>query len=290
MQLKKWGIFTYRELKEHCELKSTNKGYQLQIDQLIIILQHLGSIAPVQFSELNDSSAELPKHEGHSTQTIESDAEFIIPAVLNDAQPEEIQLQLRDGEACSIIPLRIFFKCGFSPMGGFCYLFTRLMSDRKWKLPLKKEQMMTENKIYWRNKATFIVEADQKKYFVTLVSTKIYFEIHIVHTHSKEPFQLGTDGRNICRKVWNDIGSVISNSLNAPLKEYTVACQCTLPHGKEELEHAMEFESKPHDDDETEIKANCLLDKNRPHPLVVDTSEQSVIVWFKVSSKRKCVF
>ena len=190
---------------------------------------------------------------------------------------------LRNGEACSIIPLRMYFKCGFSPMGGFCYLFTRLISDRKWKLPLEKEQMMTENKTYWRNKATFIVQACQKKYFVTLVSTKIYYEIHIVHTHSKKPFQLGTDSRNICKKVWNDIRAVISNSLNAPLKEYTVACQCTL-HGIEELEHAMEFESKPHDK-KIKIKANCLLEKNRPHPFTVDTSEQSVIVWFKVSGR-----
>ena len=279
LQLRNWGIFTYRELKEHCRSKSMNKGYQLLIDQLIIILQHLGIITPVQLSEPDDSSAE-PKDEKHSSQSI--DAEFIILAVLNNAQPEELQLQVRDGEACSIIPLRIYFKCGFSPMGGFCYLFARLISDRKWKLPLKKEQMMTENKVYWRNKATFVVEADQKKYFVTLVSTKVYYEIHIVHTHSKEPFQLKTDGRNICRKVWNDIETVISNSLNAPLKEYTVACQCTL-HGRE-TEHAMEFDGKPHDE-EPEIKANCLLDKNRPHLLTVDSSRQSIIVWFKVSRK-----
>ena len=281
LRLKKWGIFTYRELKEYCKSKSMNKGCQLLIDQLIIILQHLGIIAPVQFSEPDDSSAE-PKDEKQSSQS--TDAEFIILAVLNDARPEDLQLQLRNAEACSIIPLRLYFKCGFSPMGGFCYLFTRLISNRKWKLPLEKEEMMIENKVYWRNKATFIVEEDQKKYFVTLVSTKVYYEIHIVHTHSKEPFQLGTDGRNICRKVWNDIETVISNSLNAPLKEYTVACQCTL-HGKEELEHVMKFESKPHD--EIEVKATCLLDKNRPHPLTVDTSEQSVIVWFKVSIQKK---
>ena len=278
-QLKKWGIFVYQELKEHCKSKSLDKGCQLLIDQLIIILQHLGIIAPVQFSESDDSSAQ-PKDEEHLSQSI--DPEFIIPAVLNDARQEELKLLLRNGEACSIIPLRIYFKCGFSPMGGFCYLFTRLISDRKWKLPLEKEQMMTENKIYWRNKATFIVQAYQKKYFVTLVSTKVYYEIHIVHTHSKEPFQLKTDGRNICRKVWKDIRAVISNSLNAPLKEYTVACRCTL-HGSEELEHAMEFESNPHDK-KIKIKANCLLDKNRPHPLTVDTSKQSVIVWFKVST------
>ena len=287
LQLRRWGIFTYRELMEHCRSKTMNKGYHLLIDQLIIILQHLGIITPVQLSEPDDSSAE-PKDEKHSTsQNI--DAEFIILAVLNNAGPEELQLQLRDGEACSIIPLRIYSKCGFSPMGGFCYLFARLISDRKWKLPLKKEQMMIENKIYWRNKATFVVEADQKKYFVTLVSTKVYYEIHIVHTHSKQPFQLKTDGRNICRKVWNDIETVISNSLNAPLKEYTVACQCIL-HGRE-MEHAMEFNSKPHDE-ESEIKANCLLDKNRPHPLTVDTSEQTIIVWFKASlySSRKINF
>ena len=280
LQLNNWGIFTYRELKEHCRSKSMKQGYQLLIDQLIIILQHLGIITPVQLSGPDDSSAE-PKDEKHSSQSI--DAEFIILAVLNNARPEELQLQLRDGEACSIIPIRIYFKCGFSPMGGFCYLFARLISDQKWKLPLKKEEMMTENKIFWRNKATFIVKADQKKYFVTLVSTKVYYEIHIVHTHSKEPFQLKTDGRNICRKVWNDIETVISNSLNAPLKEYTVACQCIL-HGRE-TEHAMEFDSKPHDK-ESEVKANCMLDRNRPTPLTVDSSKQSVIVWFKVSIEK----
>ena len=283
LRLKKWGIFMYQELKEHCKLKSMKKGCQLLIDQLLIILQHLGIIAPVQFSEPNDSSAE-PKDEGHSTQDIH--LEFIIPIVLNDARPEELQLQLQDGEACSIIPLRMYFKCGFSPMGGFCYLFTRLISDRNWKLPLEKEDMTTKNNIYWRNKATFIVETDEKKYFVTLVSTKIYYEIHIVHTHSKEPFQLVTDGHHICRKVWNDIDTVISNSSNAPLKEYTVACQCTL-HGRGmESEHVMEFSSKPHDN-EPEIKANCLLDKNRPHPLTLDTFEQSIVVWFKVSIARE---
>ena len=118
---------------------------------------------------------------------------------------------------------------------------------------------------------------------MTLVSTKIYFEIRIVHTHS---FQLSTDGHNICKKVWNDIESVISSSLNAPLKDYTVGCQCT-SHGKEELEHAMIFETKPHDDYGIEIKAKCLLDKSRPYPVTVDTSQQSVIVWFKVSIARE---
>ena len=280
LRLKKWGIFMYQELKQHCKSKSMKKGCQLLIDQLIIILQHLGIIATIQFSEPNDSSTE-PKDEGHSIQ--DNHLEFIIPIVLNDARPEELQLQLRDGEACSIIPLRMYFKCGFSPMGGFCYLFTRLISDRKWKLPLEKEEMMTENKIYWRNKATFIVEADEKKYFVTLVSTKIYYEIHIRYTHS---FQLETDGRTICRKVWNDIETVVSNSSNAPLKEYTIACQCTW-HGRGmESEHVMEFQSKPHDS-EPEVKANCLLDKNSPTSLTVDTFEQSVIVWFKVSIARE---
>ena len=282
LRLKKWGIFMYQELKEHCKSRSMTKGCQLLIDQLIIILQHLGIIAPIQLSESNDSVVEL-KCEGHSTHDI--DLEFIIPIVLNDALPEELHLQLQDGEACSIIPLRMYFKCGFSPMGGFCYLFTRLISDCKWKLPIEKEQMMTENKVYWRNKATFIVQAAQKKYFVTLVSTKIYYEIHIVHTHSKEPFQVGTDGRYICRKVWNDIETVISNSLNAPLKEYRVACQCTLHERGMTLEHVMEFSSKPHDPVDSEVKACCLLDKNRPHSFTVDTSEQSVIVWFTVSSK-----
>ena len=278
LRLKRWGIFMFQELKEHCKVESINKGCQLQIDKLIILLKHLGIIAPVQFSESKDSLAN-PKNDCRSTQNI--DPEFIIPSVLDDAQPEELKLQLQDGEACSIIPLRIYFKCGFSPMGGFCYLFTRLISNRKWKLPVEKDQMMSTNRTYWRNKATFIVQADEKKYFVTILSTKEYFEIHVIHTHSKEPFQLGKDGHSICRKIWNDVESVLSNSLNASLTEYTVACECTLHPRDKYPEHVLEFDSKPHNNN-LNVKANCLLDKSRPHSLTMDTSEQSVIVWFKV--------
>ena len=283
LRLKKWGIFMYRELKEHCnKVKTASKGCQIQIEVLIIILQHLGIIAPVQFSEPNDTSIE-PKNEDCLVYNI--DSEFVIPSVLDDALPEELKLQLQDGEACSIVPLRIYFNCGFSPMGGFCYLFTRLISDRNWKLPVKKEQMMSENGTYWRNKATFIVQADEKEYFVTLISTKQYYEIHIVHTHSKEPFQLGRDGRSICRKVWNDVESVLSDTLNAPLKEYMVACQCTLHEREKDSDHIMEFDSRPHDNN-PKITANCLSDKYKPHPLTVEMSEQSVFVWFKVSKKQ----
>ena len=284
LRLKKWGLFMFQDLKEHCKLKANKKGCQLQIDKLMILLQHLGIIAPVQFNEPIDSSAEFKEEEYNDSESMQSVIpEFIIPCVLDDAAPDDLTLQLRDGEACSIIPLRIYFKCGFAPMGGFCYLFTRLMSDRQWELPKDKDQMMTENKIYWRNKATFVVQANEKNYFVTLISTKEYYEIHIVQTHSKQPFKLGSDGHNICRKVWNDIAKVLSNSLNAPLKEYTVACQCPLHQKDEHPEHVMMFESKPHYNN-PEVKAKCLLHKDRPHPLTVDTAKQSVIVWFKVSN------
>ena len=286
LRLKKWGLFMFQELKKYCKLKAINKGCQLQIDKLIVLLQHLGIIAPVQFDEPNDSSAEVKDEECNDSESMQSVIpEFIILCVLDDAAPDDLILQLRDGEACSIIPLRIYFKCGFAPMGGFCYLFTRLISNRKWKLPIDKDQMMTENKIYWRNKATFVVE----KYFVTLLSTKEYYEIHVVHTHSnfKQPFQLGSDGRNICKKVWNDIEEVLSNSLNVPLTEYTVACQCTLHPRDKYPEHVMVFEGQPHDNS-PEVTAKCLLYKERPHPLTVDTAKQSVIVWFKVS--KFCVY
>ena len=283
LRLKKWGIFMYRELKEHCsKVKTANKGCQIQIEVLIIILQHLGIIAPVQFNEPSESSVE-PKNEDCLVYNI--DSEFIIPSVLDDALPEELKLQLRDGEACSIVPLRIYFKCGFSPMGGFCYLFTRLISDQNWKLPVEKDQMMSENRTYWRNKATFIVQADKKKYLVTLTSTKVYFEIHIVHTHSKEPFQVGRDGHSICRKVWNDVNSVLSNSLNAPLKEYTLACPCRFHSRAEYPEHVMEFDCIPHGN-QPEVTARCLLHRERPHPLTIDPAKQSSIVWFKVSNNK----
>ena len=112
LQLKRWGIFSVQELVKFNKPSKEKKGNKLEIDKLLIILQHLGIIAPIDTGKstttVKEISVALPP-------SIHPD--YIIPCRLNDAPSECLKLQIDDGECCSIIPLRIYFKCGFSPNG-----------------------------------------------------------------------------------------------------------------------------------------------------------------------------
>ena len=288
-RLKKWGMFKYEELEKHCQVKKCHGN--LEMKKLIILLQHLGIIAPVQNS--TQTAVKHNKHEDNaeqsdiqnSTTTVKcvnkddaehSDAvhsEYLIPCVLNDAMKHELEdVQIQDTQACSIVPLRIYFECGFAPMGGFCYLFTKLISNRKrWKIRLPDE-LEDENNIYWRNKVTFIVTVDSCRYFVTLLSTNEYYEIHIIHSGS---FQLGIKGRSICKEVWEAIHTILENSLNESLHNYKTACICTT-HPKSN--HVMKFNCKPHEI-ESQVKAQCMQTKS---DVLVEDIQPSIVVWFKV--------
>ena len=254
------GVFSVNELKE------PSKGNQLPLDKLLILLQHTGVIASVKIKSDSDSSIK---------------SAYVIPCILDDAQPADLELTLKEGQACSIVPMRIYFKCGFTPMGGFCYLFTKLITkniDKGWELLLPKSNETSQSKsnTYWRNKVTFVVH---KEFYVTLISTSKYYEIHIVHGNS---FQLGKDGHNICNTVWDAVSQVLSSSLNKSLREYETACKC-INHQRcktsdSDDEHVMTFIHNP-DDEKFEIKAKCLRD-NTSFP--VDQRKQSIVVWFKV--------
>ena len=265
LRLKNWGIFSPQELMK---AGSQKKEGQLQVNELLIILQHLGIIAPTGKSLFNIPSAEEQLVLGHSLN-----AEYIIPCRLNDAPPEHLlQLQLQDNQALSITPLRIYFNCGFSPMGGFCYLFTKMINEEGWEL-LLPDDPVSDNSIYWRNKVTFKVD---EKYFVTLLSTDKYYEVDIICAAAEEPFQLGTEGHDICERIWNAISNVLSNSLNAHLQEYKTGCQCIV-HEHDDG-HVMIFDHNP-DEDTSEVKAVCRKTKAT---VFVPEAKQSVMVWFKV--------
>ena len=260
-KLQKHGIFKYKELEKQHKIKQ-----DLELSKLTILLKHHGIIAPINRSDTkykNDSDNE----------DIHPDQEYVIPCVLKEAKQHELNVQLKKTQACSIVPLRIYFPCGFAPMGGFCYLFTKLISNNKgWELCMP-DKWEDENHIYWRNKVTLEVKYDSHNYFVTLLSTDEYYEIHIIHTVSKEPFQLQNDGHSICKHVWKAIHTILEKSPNKPLQTYRVACICTFATD----EHVMEFDSKPHEPD---VKVNCK--KCGYHLPLLDT-QPSVMVWFKVN-------
>ena len=280
LRLKKWGVFMTKELKEQSK---TQKGCQLQLDKLIILLQHLGIIAPVDVIKLAESN--LPSVKVEHSDDVEHDIhpQYLIPCILDDAQLADFSLQIQEAQVCSIIPLRIYFTCGFAPMGGFCYLFTKLITnnrDKGWQLLLPEIfEENSNNDVYWRNKVTFMVD---EKYIVTLQSTHEYYEIHIICSQSKQIFQLGSDGYRICKKVWDAISNVLSNSLNEPLQHCETACECTLHCDDEDYNgHMMTFSHTPNDRKHCLI-GSCRKDKAVPIAVTVDDTKQSVVVWFKV--------
>ena len=260
-KLQKHGIFKYKELEKQHKIKQ-----DLELSKLTILLKHLGIIAPINRSDT--------KYENDSdNEDVHPDQEYVIPCVLKKAKQHELNLQLKNTQVCSIVPLRIYFACGFAPMGGFCYLFTKLISNNKgWELctPNKWED---ENHIYWQNKVTLKVKHDSHNYFVTLLSTDKYYEIHIIHSMSQQLFQLQNDGHSICKHVWKAIHTILEKSPNKPLQAYKVACICTIATD----EHVMEFDCKPHEPD---VKACCEKCGCSP-PL---HTQPSVMVWFKVRS------
>lgn len=265
LRLKNWGIFSTQELMR---ASSETKEGQLQLNELLIILQHLGIIAPTK-----KSLSTIPSGDEQLDLEKSLHTEYIIPCRLDDAPSEHLlQLQLQDNQVLSIIPLRIYFNCGFSPMGGFCYLFTKLINDEGWKL-LMPDHPVSDNNIYWRNKVTFKVD---EKYFITVLSTDRYYEVNIICTAAEEPFQLGTEGHDICKRVWDAVSNVLLNSFNAHLQEYKTGCQC-IAHEHDDG-HVMIFDHNP-DEATSEVKAVC---QKTSATLSVPEAKQSVIVWFKV--------
>jgi 6-phosphogluconolactonase (cycloisomerase 2 family) len=115
-----------------------------------------------------------------------------------------------------------------------------------------------------------------------LLSTQEYYEIHIVHSQPEETFQLNREGRQICKKVWDAVSNILSNSLSEPLQHYTTACECIMHRNDEHYDgHVMAFTHNP-DDCTLHLAASCLKDKTKPISVKVDDTKQSVIVWFKV--------
>ena len=263
-ELQKHGIFKYSELEKKHEIKQG-----LELSKLTILLKHLGIIAPINRSDT--------KYENDSdNEDINPDQEYVIPCVLKEAKQYELNVQLENSQACSIVPLRIYFDCEFAPMGGFCYLFTKVISNNKgWKL-CTPDKWEDENNIYWQNKITLEVEYDSHIYFVTLLSTDTYYEIHIIHSMSEPPFNLQNVGHSICKHVWEAIHTVLEKSPNKPLQAYKVACICTIAT-KATDKHVMEFKCKPHENS-SKVKAYCKECKRYAD---LDT-QPSVVVWFKV--------
>ena len=184
LQFEKYAVFAYQKVDE---LTKKRRG-GLELSKLTVLLQHVGIIAPIEFSKPVDPPFKCTLDHNHEEDAVHCiHSEYIIPCVLNDALDEklaEIEEHCTNNNYCSMIaPLIITFHCNFAPMGSFCYLFTKLINDQtiNWKPHLPDINSPNDcptpiERMICRNKVTFIVD---KKFYVTLVSTTNCFKVFI---------------------------------------------------------------------------------------------------------------
>ena len=266
-----YAIFAYDKVNE----LTYKKRRALELNKLLILLQHIGIIAPIEFSK-EDPEFKCTLDHDHDIDAVHCiQAEYIIPCVLKGTNFHEFKkIEQHCKENCTVAPLIITFECNFAPMGAFCYLFTKLITDQKannWRTYLPDINSPNEcpiDRIIRRNKVTFIVD---KKFYVTLLSTARYFKVFILRRASdiQEGYEF------ICNEVWTAIKQALSSCSNAQVRRFKAAFRCD-GHKKrkyEHNEHLMVIDSLGE-----RISAVCEEDEGK----VKLGDDHAVMVWFKV--------
>ena len=263
LRFKKHATFTYNSFKE--KGKKEHKEL-LQHDKLIVLLQHIGAIAPIKPDSTfkctlcqTDVVHEKPKHCIHE--------EYILPCVLPDAMPcdlKRIEEQCREKST----PLVISFEGEYAPIGGFCYLFTKLIADQqKWELCMPNPHSPNEadfHKRIYRNKVTFNFN---KKFYITLISTPYCFKVFVEDADCSRYHQVWTAIRDSLDKCPNE----------AIQKKFKPAFECTCSH-KEELHFMILYDWTPH---AKQLTAICKKnDQKRP---TEEVRVAKYTAWFEVN-------
>ena len=171
----------------------------------------------------------------------------------------------------------ITFECDFAPIGGFCYLFTKLLTEKRpnWEpyLPdLHEPGKCPIDRLLRRNKVTFIVD---KAFFVTLVASARHFKVFIVRGESNN--QVGHEF--VCYEAWKSIKSALLGCLNKQIQRFKPAFKCS-GHQRDYKHdgHLMVIDRESINS--AEITAECEKEGRK---VIVDTDNHSVMVWFQVS-------
>ena len=238
-RFKNHGIFTYKHFFQDYP-KCVGKKRELKDHEIILLLQHVGIIAPI---KIHGSKFEC-QIKSQSTHKCDLKAplncihqEYILSCVLPDAQSDELdKIEESCKTNCTVEPLIITFKGECTPVGGFCYLFTKLVANQRgndnsnlkgwmpWIPSIKKDNRSDQHSALYRNKVTFNVDG---KFYVTLLSKVDCFKVFI-ECHGE--FERG------CEFICHEVKSAIENALNdcpsPAIKEFKLAFKCGLhPHG-----------------------------------------------------------
>ena len=227
-----YAIFAYDKINE----VTYEKRRALELNKLLILLQHIGIIAPIEFSK-EDPEFKCTLDHDHSMDAVHCiQAEYIIPCVLKGTNSEEFnKIEQHCKKLCAVEPLIVTFECNVAPMGAFCYLFTKLITDQKaknWKAYLPDINSPNEcpvDRIIRRNKVTFIVD---EKFFVTLLATARYFKVFVL----RRPSDIQEGYEFICSEVWTAIKEALSCCPNAQVRSFKAAFRC-YGHKKRNYDH-----------------------------------------------------
>ena len=275
LHFKRYGVFAYKTVND----LTIQKRGSLEGKQLIALLQHLGVIAPIEFRDSeHDQEVECTldhNHEEDSEHCIRS--EYIIPCVLKGTTAyEDERIEQHCNKNCTIAPIMITFECKFAPMGGFCYLFTKLLADKQsnWDPYLPEIHARGEppiDRLIRRNKITFIVD---KKLYVSFVATANHFKVFIVRGDSNEQ----TGYEFVCHEVRKAVKYALSSCPNPQVRRFKIASQCT-GHKRDYKHNGHLMIINQESMNSAKPTAEC---EEEQRAVPIGTDSLSVMTWFKV--------
>ncbi|XP_064401366.1 uncharacterized protein LOC135347339 isoform X3 [Halichondria panicea] len=161
-EIKKWqklGQFSIATIKRCCSKSNkakVNEGELIPVDKLVKLLEHVSLLAPIVGKGLQEPPV------------------YFMPAVLECASKEEL-LNAPAIDSNTPSPIKITFKSGYVPIGLFCALISKLVSEGQ-KKPFGMEWNLRESRVK-RNLVSF--EVDSAKHHITLVAHADCYEIRL---------------------------------------------------------------------------------------------------------------
>ena len=225
------GLFSFADIEK---IQEKTEGDNLPLPKLVKLLEYLNIISPI-------------KPEGSIPQ---SDEMYFMPAVLGHAKENELLVEQSPTDP--IPHLMIPFKCGFVPVGVFCAMIARLVSQG-WELYNDTDHTLC------KNRATFRIF--DGTYDITLTSMPKWFEIHIARIATPDKAL-----QEICQQVLKTVCNTLDKVISKMNYGQVISSDETI------VSYALGFKCPIHPNDNH-------LAINKPRDEVKASSQSSMSLW-----------
>ena len=208
-EIKRWqelGEFSIATIKRCCSSLNKAKvkeGDLIPVDKLVKLLEHVSLLAPIV---------------GKGPQPV-----YFMPAILECASKEELSnAPAIDSNTPS--PIKITFESGYVPIGVFCAMISKLVSEGQ-KIILGLKWNMRESRVK-RNLVSFNVNSAE--HHITLVAHADCYEIRITRKYD-------CDMHDLCSYVLTTVLYVMSGISKKIEPIIAFDCQCPKHQNAEEM-------------------------------------------------------